>query len=210
MKICIWNSDLMCEILILHHEFLITGDFNIHFDHPGNSQVKQFLAALDSTNLIKHVFFPTHRDHHILDLVITPTSSSLNPVIDHSPVSPSDHLPIFSSLSILPSILSPLTQISFRCFKSIGVSKFTRDILHSRLITHPPTNLSDLVDAYNSTLTSLSDIHAPLKTKTIRAKPINTCYTPAPYATQNSTSSPGKLLASRSLTSFPQTPSHCL
>jgi len=161
------------------HEFLITGDFNLHLDHPDDSQVKQFLAALDSTNLTQHVSFPTHRDHHILDLVITPTSSSLNPVIDHSPVSPSDHLPIFSSLSILPSIPLPLTQISFRCFKSISVSKFTRDILHSRLITHPPPNLPDLVDAYNSTLTSLIDIHAPLKTKTIRAKPINKWYTPA-------------------------------
>jgi len=96
-----------------------------------------------------------------------------------TPVSPSDYLPIFSFLSILPSIPLPLTQISFRCFKSTCVSKFTRDILHSRLITRPPPNLSDLVDAYNSTLTSLIDIHAPLKTKTIRVKPINKWYTPA-------------------------------
>jgi len=72
-----------------------------------------------------------------------------------------------------------LTQISFRCFKSISVSKFTRDILHSRLITHPPPNLFDLVDAYNSTLTSLIDIHAPLKTIPIRGKPINKWYTSA-------------------------------
>jgi len=90
---------------------------------------------------------------------------------NHSPVSPSDHLPIFSSLSILPSIPPPLTQISFHCFKSISVSKFTRDILHSRLIVHPPPNLSDPVDAYNSTLSSLIDIHVPLKTKTIQNYP---------------------------------------
>jgi len=162
------------------HEFLITGDFNLHLDHHDDSQVKQFLAALDSSSFSQHVLFPTHRDHHILDLVITPTSSSLNSVVDHSLVSPSDHLHIFSSLSILPSIPPPLTQISFRCFKSIIVSKFTRDILHSRLITHPPPNLSDLVDAYNSTLNfSYRYIHAPLKAKTFRAKPINKWYTSA-------------------------------
>jgi len=69
------------------HEFLITGDFNLHLDHPDDSQVKQFLAALDSTNLTQHLSFHTHRDHHIFDLVITPTSSSLNLVIDHSPAS---------------------------------------------------------------------------------------------------------------------------
>jgi len=95
------------------HEFLITGDFNLHLDHPDNSQVKQFLAALYYTNLTQHVPFSTHRDHHILDLVSTPTSSSLKPIIDHSPVSPSDHLPIFFPLSILPSIPLSLTQISF-------------------------------------------------------------------------------------------------
>jgi len=82
----------------------------------------------------------------------------------------------------LPSTPLTRTQISFRCFKSISVSKFTRDILHSRLITHPSLNLSDLVDAYNSTLTFLIDIHAPLKTKNIRAKPINKWYTPASSA----------------------------
>jgi len=67
----------------------------------------------------------------------------------------------------LPSIRPPLTQISFRCFKSISVSKFlaTFLILNSRLITHPPPNLSDLVDAYNSTLASLIDIHALSKPK---------------------------------------------
>jgi len=77
------------------HEFLITGDFNLHLDKPDDSQVKQFLPALDSINLTQHVSFPTHRDHHILDLVISATSSSLHPVIDHSSVSPSEHFPIF-------------------------------------------------------------------------------------------------------------------
>jgi len=113
------------------YEFLITGNFNLHLDHPDDLQVKQFLAALDSTNLFL-------RDHHILDLGITPTSSSLNPVMDYSPISPSDHLPILSTLSILPSIPPPSTQSSFRCFKSISVFKFTRDILYFRLFTHPP------------------------------------------------------------------------
>jgi len=54
------------------HEFLITGDFNLHLDHPHDSFiVKEFLAVLDSINLTHHVSFPTHRDHHILDLVVT-------------------------------------------------------------------------------------------------------------------------------------------
>jgi len=39
--------------------------------------VKQFLYALDSTNLTQHVSFSTHRDHHINDVVIAATSSLL-------------------------------------------------------------------------------------------------------------------------------------
>ena len=161
------------------HEFLITGDFNLHLDNPYDSQVNQFLSALDSTNLTQHVACPTHRDHHTLDLVITAASSSLSPVIDHSPVSPSDHFPIFSTLTISTLPPPPLSQISFRCLKSVSITKLTRDISNSRLVTHPPTDLSDLVDSYNSTLTTLLDKHAPLKTKTIRAKPPNPWFTPA-------------------------------
>ena len=99
--------------------------------------------------------------------------------MDHSSVSPSDHFPIFSALAISPPPPPPLSQFTFRCIKSISVPKFTRDILHSRLITHPPSNLSDLVDAYNTTLSTLLDAHAPLKTKIIRAKPVNKWFTPA-------------------------------
>jgi len=64
------------------HEFLITGDFNLHLDNPDDSKVKQFLYALDTTNLTQHVSFPTHQDLHTLDLVITASSSSLSPIID--------------------------------------------------------------------------------------------------------------------------------
>ena len=54
------------------HEFLITGDFNLHLDSPYDPQTKQFLLALDSANLTQHVHFPAHRDKHTLIL------SSLN------------------------------------------------------------------------------------------------------------------------------------
>ena len=54
-----------------------------------------------------------------------------------------------------------------------------RDIISSRLITHPPSNLSDLIDCYNSTLTNLIDKHAPLVSKIIRSKPPQPWFTPA-------------------------------
>jgi len=161
------------------HEFLITGDFNLHLDEPNNSQAQQFLSVLNSTNLTQHVSFPTHKDNHTLDLVITANDSSLSLVINYSPVSPSDHFAILSTLAISPLPSSRLFHCSFHCLKSISISKFTRDVLSSRLITHPPTDLSDLVESYNSTLATLLDKHAPLKTKSIHAKPPSPWFTPA-------------------------------
>jgi len=122
---------------------------------------------LDSTNLTQHVSFRIHRDHHILDLLIT-ANSSMRPVTDHSFVSMSDYFRIiFLSFRLCQYHLFPptLSQFSFHCMKSISVSKFTRDILNSLLITHSPPKLCDLVDAYNTTLSTLLDAQAPIKTK---------------------------------------------
>ena len=153
------------------HNFLITGDFNLHLDDPLNSQVSQFLSALDAANLTQLVNFPTHRDHHTLDLVIAHNRSSICSAIDFSPVSPSDHYPIFSTLTLAPPSPPPQTVISYRCLKSINISKFSQAILHSDLIRHPPSTLSDLVNSYIYTLSSILDSHAPLKTKTVRPRP---------------------------------------
>jgi exonuclease III len=91
------------------HKFLITGDSNLHDDNPLDSHAKQFLSALDAANLTQRVNFPTHCNHHTFDLVITHNSSSLCFTIDYSPVSLSDHYPIFSTLILTPLSPPPLT-----------------------------------------------------------------------------------------------------
>ena len=76
------------------------------------------------SNLTQHVSFPTHQHGHILDLVITTKDTTLLPSITHSLISPSDHFPIFTSLSISPPTPPPLTEHFFRCIKSINMNKF--------------------------------------------------------------------------------------
>jgi len=58
------------------HEFIITGDFNIHLDNHSDHATSQFLSLLSSFNLTQHVNFPTHNQNHILHLVITSYDSS--------------------------------------------------------------------------------------------------------------------------------------
>jgi hypothetical protein len=97
------------------------------------------VVILNSSHLAQLVTFPTHRDGHTLDLIITTADSSLSPKISYSRKSPSDHFPVFSQLSIQPPPQSSLlTEISFRCFDAISIPHFVRDIffLLSFIIPH--------------------------------------------------------------------------
>jgi len=81
--------------------------------------------------------------------------------------------PIICSLEITNYPTAPITKYLTRAIRAINITELCHDILSSRLITHPPSTLSDLVDCYNSTLSQLLNKHAPLKSKIIRIKPRN-------------------------------------
>ena len=141
---------LISSISTTPYEFLITGDFNIHVDDLTDSNALKFISLLDLANLTQHVPFSTHCHSHTLDLVITTSDSSLSPTFTPSPIFPSDHIPVIYSLNISPSPTVPLSKHLTRSIHSINIKSFIHDIMSSNLITHPPTNLSDLVDCYNS------------------------------------------------------------
>src|SRR5664279_3038829 len=103
----------------------------------------------------------------------------MTPNISFSPISPSDHLPIFTTLTISPPSLPALSTCTFRSLNCIDTSAFIRDILVSRLITHSPSNLTYLIDTYNPTLTSILNNHAPFQTKILRSKASQLWFTPA-------------------------------
>ena len=147
------------------HEFLITGDFNFHIDDPTDSSASQFLSLLSSFNLSQHVSTPTHDKGHILDLVISSVNSTLQPTISVHPVSPSDHFPITINLTISPLPTPPPELRSFRSYRSFNLEAFLSDLTDSRLITHPPDSLGSLLIAYDTTLHTLLDKHAPIKSK---------------------------------------------
>lgn len=176
-------NDFLSSASTTPHDFLITGDFNIHLDSPTNSDSAQFLSLLSSYNLSQSVNIPTHiSSKHTLDLLISPANSKLNPTISYSPTSASDHYPIITSLSLSRPPPPVLVTKFFRCLKSISLTKFQVDIASSKLITNPPPSLSELVSCYNSTLSSLLDKHAPLKSKIVSQKPNNPWFTPALHA----------------------------
>ena len=98
------------------HEFIITGDFNIHVDNCTNHFTSQFLPLLSSFNMTQHVHFPTHKDNHTLNFVITSSDSSLSPSLSTSCITSSDHFPIFTKLSIRSTPLPAPTNHTFAAF----------------------------------------------------------------------------------------------
>jgi len=83
-------------------------------------------------------------------------------------VNTSDHFPVFTRLSINPAPLPPPTLHSFRQLHFIDVGSFLTDLESSQLISDPPKSLGPLLSAYNTTLSSLLDRHAPIVNKLSR------------------------------------------
>src|SRR6218665_266196 len=70
-----------------------------------------------------------------------------------------------SKLNIKPFVRPPPPTHSFRLTDSIDRPAFIKNILDSQLILTPPSSLEDLLSCYNSTLSNLLNIHAPLIAK---------------------------------------------
>jgi hypothetical protein len=88
----------------------------------------------------------SHLLHTVIDLVITTSNSSLYPTFTSLPPFPSDHIPVIHSLNISSSPTVPLCKHLTRSVHSIYIRSFIRDIMSSGLITHPPSNHSDIAD----------------------------------------------------------------
>ena len=144
---------------------LICGDFNIHVDNPADPDGEAFCDLLASMGLKQHVDTPTQIHGHTLDLIITRTTDSI--VVDRPMADSflSDHATVTCHLKMAKADLS-IKTVSYRKTKSIDLDLFKTDICASNLSLDAPTTLNTLVNYYNTTMTSILDMHAPLCTKT--------------------------------------------
>src|SRR6218665_552808 len=147
------------------NEFVLVGDFNVHVDAPFDILSSSFLSLLSSINLVQNVNFPTRIENHTLDLLITSTASLISPKVSRSPFNITDHYLIMADLEIKPFVRPPPLPHSFRLTGSIDRPAFIKNINDSQLILNLSSSLEDLLSCYNSTLSNLFNIHAPLITK---------------------------------------------
>ena len=158
---------LLEQMLTSALEFVIMGDFNIHCDQTENCDTTAFINLLESCDLKQHVEVQTHSRGHMLDLLITRSSSDIIKSIEVFDPAISDHSMVSCSLDVFKS-KRPRESLSYRRIKAIDIQQFTKDIIESPLADtfSALVDPKDLVASYNTLLGKLLDKHAPLKTKT--------------------------------------------
>ena len=159
-------ASYMESIILTPEPLIITGDFNIHVNKVNDSDACEFLDLLPSLGLKQHVIGPTHEGGHTLDLVIT---RQYDQVIKSAPLIDrfiSDHAAVLCQLhSVKPCTAT--NEISYRQLKSIDMDALRADLIASELCTSVFTDLDMMVSYYNSTMSSLLDKYAPLRTKSV-------------------------------------------
>ena len=157
-------------------KLLIVGDFNFHFENLYDSGTARLKEILDFCNLDQYVNSPTHIKGHTLDLVIARASDNLVKSVTVDCLM-TDHVSILCKLNLRKPPF-PKQQISYRKVKDINHDRFAADIKESLSAIKSSSDLTDIVNKYNSSLRSILDSHAPLKSRMITIRPSNPWYTP--------------------------------
>ena len=172
---CAEFARYMESTLLKKERLVIVGDLNIYFDDKVNSDALNFLDVLESLGLQQHVNDSTHIHGHTLDLIITRTAEK--PHVDRYF---SDHASVLCKLVSYKPRLSH-KKVNYRKIKSVDVSALVNELAESSLCKNISRNsnvdilsasdLDNLAETYNNTLSHLQDSHAPLKTKTVVSRP---------------------------------------
>ncbi|PFX17927.1 Transient receptor potential-gamma protein [Stylophora pistillata] len=168
----------------IYCEDCVSYVLNIYVDDKVNSEALNFLDVLESLGLQQHVNDPTHIHGPTLDLIITRIADNIIMEKPHVDRFFSDHASVLCKLlSYMPRLMQK--RITYKKIKSFDVSTLMNELAESSLcknISHnsnvdilSASDLDNLAETYNKTLSHLLDSHAPLKTKTVVSRPKVLC-----------------------------------
>ena len=168
----------LCELFdhlqSLNGKHLIVGDFNIHVNKNNDPNSTKFGQLVERYNLHQHVQFPTHRAGNTLDLVLTHSDIVVSDIKTDRSI-PSDHFSILFKISTKSADL-PKRTLSYRKWLDVDVKSFKSDI-ETAFKDYDPSSIEEAVSTFNTRLTDLADIHAPVKSCTVKPRPQSPWYT---------------------------------
>ena len=163
-------SSLLEELVTTPGKLLIVGDLNFHLDESKDCEATKFSHLLDSFNLKQHVTTPTHNRGHILDVIITRSDDDLVDNVMVRDPTLSDHLAVHCNLK-LKKPRAERKEIKYRKLNSIDMKSLHNHLKEYTQSQDTVNDLSSLVENYESELTRIMDIHAPVKTRKITLRP---------------------------------------
>ena len=164
-------SDLLEQLASHAGHVLITGDFNFHVDDTDDNDATAFKTVISAFDLRQHVQQRTHRNGHTLDLVLSRSNDPLLVSVRSEDHGFPDHYPVFMEVCI-PKPALPRRSVSYRRIKAIDSNQLRASLSNLPLRDiHNDLTLQQLVERYDSELSSVLDQHAPEKKALITVRP---------------------------------------
>ena len=170
-------SELLGHLTTSSGKLLLLGDFNFHVDDAENDAgAANLLDLLNLHNLRQHVSVATHRNKHILDLVITREDEQI--LLNHWVNDPglSDHYFIHCNLTFDKPQPVEIEKV-YRKIRDVDIETFRSQLAELPLLLDPADTVSDLSTQYHKELSRLVEIHAPLKRRKVLLRPSAPWYT---------------------------------
>ena len=141
---------LLENLITIHPEFSILGDFNLQLDTQSTA-TSTFNDILGTFDLKQHVSFSTHIHGLRLDLFVTrSTPDYIHPLTVTDSLS--GHFTLRAGIKFKHKPVDSKCSILYRYTHDIDILAFNDDIMKSELITIPNTDLSQLCEQYHITL----------------------------------------------------------
>ena len=170
-QFCLFRSefrDFLQHHMVKSQNTLIFSEFNFHYEDQLDTDASRFRDTLSNHSLCQHVSGPTHMDGHTLELIITKLTDNFvskttvsDFLTDHGAVHCDLHLP-------KPQPLRHSAQ--YRNYAATDKEMRRVDSETSTLCFDPATSAASLLEQYDTTLSALLDMHAPVQARTITAR----------------------------------------
>ena len=122
------------EHLAAHKDqIMVVGDFNFHVDDQNNISAGKLLQLLQTFDYVQQVKEATHKDNHILDLIISRSDDHIvcRPSVQDPALS--DHYTVRCKF-LLAKPSFKRKEIAYRNLKRINFDRFREDIINSALM----------------------------------------------------------------------------
>lgn len=160
-----------------HNNIVLGGDFNIHVNIEDDNDAEQLADITEAYGLTQHVWQQTHESGNTLDLLYTKFTDPIQVGEILCDTYISDHCFVKTTLSVQkPPLIRK--QVCSRRLKDINHELFTKDLQKAVDACGSISTVSEMVNEYNTRLSAILNVHAPLVKKTVTCRETYPWYTP--------------------------------